>query len=62
MSFVQTIAPTPDGGTVVVGFGPSAATLSPDDAGPVARAIEVNNLTAYADGTVAVLLKRPLGD
>ena len=27
-------------GTVVVGFGPSAATLSPDDPEPVARAIE----------------------
>jgi len=40
LSFVQTIAPTPDGGTVVVGFGPSAATLSPDDPEPVARAIE----------------------
>lgn len=40
LSFVQTIAPTPDGGTVVVAFGPSAATLSPDDPEPVARAIE----------------------
>jgi monoamine oxidase len=40
LSFVETVAPTPDGGTVVVGFGPSAAVLSPDDPGPVARAIE----------------------
>ena len=40
LSFVQTVAPTPDGGTVVVGFGPSAAALSPDDPEPVARAIE----------------------
>jgi monoamine oxidase len=40
LSFVETIAPTPDGGTVVLGFGPSAATLSPDDPEPVARAIE----------------------
>jgi monoamine oxidase len=40
LSFVQTVAPTPDGGTVVVGFGPSAAVLSPDDPEPVARAIE----------------------
>ena len=30
LSFVETVAPTPDGGTVVVGFGPSAALLSPD--------------------------------
>ena len=40
LSFVQTVAPTPDGGTVVVGFGPSAAALSPDDPEPVARAVE----------------------
>ena len=40
LSFVQAIAPTPDGGTVVVGFGPSAAALSPADPEPVARAIE----------------------
>jgi monoamine oxidase len=40
LSFVQTIAATPDGGTVVVGFGPSAAALSPDAPEPVARAIE----------------------
>jgi len=40
LSFVQTVAPAPDGGTVVVGFGPSAAALSPDDPEPVARAIE----------------------
>jgi monoamine oxidase len=40
LSFVQTVAPTPDGGTIVVGFGPSAAVLSPDDPEPVARAIE----------------------
>jgi monoamine oxidase len=40
LSFAETIAPTPDGGSVVVGFGPSAALLSPDDPEPVARAIE----------------------
>ena len=40
LSFAETVAPTPDGGTVVVGFGPSAALLSPDDPEPVARAIE----------------------
>ncbi|MGH2672230.1 MAG: flavin monoamine oxidase family protein [Actinomycetota bacterium] len=40
LSFVETVAPTPDGGTVIVGFGPSAAALSPDDPEPVARAIE----------------------
>jgi monoamine oxidase len=40
LSFVETVAPTPDGGTIVVGFGPSAALLSPDDPEPVARAIE----------------------
>jgi monoamine oxidase len=40
LSFVETVAPTPDGGTVVVGFGPSAALLSPEDPEPVARAIE----------------------
>lgn len=40
LSFVETVAPTPDGGTVVVGFGPSAALLSPDDPEPVARVIE----------------------
>jgi monoamine oxidase len=40
LSFVETVAPTPDRGTVVVGFGPSAALLSPDDPEPVARAIE----------------------
>jgi monoamine oxidase len=40
LSFVETVALTPDGGTVVVGFGPSAALLSPDDPEPVARAIE----------------------
>ena len=40
LSFVQAIAPTPDGGKVVVGFGPSAAALSPADPEPVARAIE----------------------
>lgn len=40
LSFVETIAPTRDGGTVVLGFGPSAAVLSPDDPEPVARAIE----------------------
>ena len=40
LSFAETVAPTPEGGTVVVGFGPSAALLSPDDPEPVARAIE----------------------
>ena len=40
LSFAETVASTPDGGTVVVGFGPSAALLSPDDPEPVARAIE----------------------
>ena len=40
LSFVETVAPTPDGGTVVVGFGPSAELLSPDDPDPVAKAIE----------------------
>jgi monoamine oxidase len=40
LSFVETVAPTPDGGSVVLGFGPSAAALSPDDPEPVARAIE----------------------
>jgi monoamine oxidase len=40
LSFVETFAPTPDGGTVVLGFGPSAASLSPDDPETVARAIE----------------------
>jgi monoamine oxidase len=40
LSFVETVAPTPDGGSVVLGFGPSAAGLSPNDPEPVARAIE----------------------
>jgi monoamine oxidase len=40
LSFVETFAPTPDGGTVVLGFGPSAASLSPDDPETVAREIE----------------------
>jgi len=40
LSFVETFASTPDGGTVVVGFGHSAALLSPEDPEPVARAIE----------------------
>ncbi|MGH2641482.1 MAG: flavin monoamine oxidase family protein [Actinomycetota bacterium] len=40
LSFVETVGRTPDGGSVVVGFGPSAAALSPDDPEPVARAIE----------------------
>jgi monoamine oxidase len=40
LSFAETVAPTPDGGSVVVGFGPSAELLSPDDPEPVARAIE----------------------
>jgi len=40
LSFVETYAATPDGGTVVVAFGPSAAALSPSDPDPVARAIE----------------------
>ena len=40
LSFIETFGSTPDGGTVVVGFGPSAAALSPSDPDPVARAIE----------------------
>jgi monoamine oxidase len=40
LSFVETFAPTPDGGTVVVGFGPSAAALPPSDPQSVAKAIE----------------------
>ena len=40
LSFVETFSSTPDGGTVVVGFGPSAADLPPSDAEAVARAIE----------------------
>jgi monoamine oxidase len=40
LSFVETVASTPDGGTVVLGFGPSAEALPPDDPEPVARAIE----------------------
>jgi monoamine oxidase len=40
LSFVETFAPTPDGGTVVLAFGPSATIISPTDPEPVARAIE----------------------
>jgi monoamine oxidase len=40
LSFVETFASTPDGGTVVLAFGPSAAALSPSDPEAVARAIE----------------------
>lgn len=40
LSFVETFASTADGGTVVLAFGPSAATLSPSDPDPVAKAIE----------------------
>ncbi|MCD6020431.1 MAG: amine oxidase [Actinomycetia bacterium] len=40
LSFVETVGPTPDGGSVVLGFGPSAEALSPDDPEPVAGAIE----------------------
>ena len=40
LSFVETFSSTPDGGTVVVGFGPSAADLPPSDAEAIARAIE----------------------
>jgi len=40
LSFVETHGSTPDGGTVVLGFGPSSATLPPSDHERVARAIE----------------------
>jgi monoamine oxidase len=40
LSFVETFTSTPDGGTIVVAFGPSAAAISPADPEPVARAIE----------------------
>jgi monoamine oxidase len=40
LSFVETFGPTADGGTVVLGFGPSAAALSLSDPDSVARAIE----------------------
>jgi monoamine oxidase len=40
LSFVETFSSTPDGGTVVLGFGPSAADLAPSDPEAVARAIE----------------------
>jgi monoamine oxidase len=40
LSFIETFGSTPDGGTVVLGFGPSAAALSPSDPELVARAIE----------------------
>lgn len=40
LSFVETVGSTADGGTVVVGFGPSAATLPPGDHRAVARAFE----------------------
>ncbi len=41
LSFVETFTSTPDGGTVVLAFGPSAAALSPSsDPEPVAQAIE----------------------
>ena len=40
LSFVETYAPAPDGGTVVLAFGPSATALSPSDPEPVTRAIE----------------------
>jgi len=40
LSFVETFTSTPDGGTIVVAFGPSSAAISPSDPDPVARAIE----------------------
>jgi monoamine oxidase len=40
LTFVETAGPTPDGGTAVVGFGPSAAALPPADADLVTKAIE----------------------
>ncbi|HYY08607.1 MAG TPA: NAD(P)/FAD-dependent oxidoreductase, partial [Actinomycetota bacterium] len=40
LTFVETAGPTPDGGTPVVGFGPSAAALPLADAELVAKAIE----------------------
>jgi monoamine oxidase len=40
LTFVETAGPTPDGGTVVVGFGPSATALPLADADLVAKAIE----------------------
>jgi monoamine oxidase len=40
LTFVETAGPSPDGGTVVVGFGPSAAALPPTDADLVAKAFE----------------------
>jgi monoamine oxidase len=40
LSFLETFTSTPDGGTVVLGFGHSASALSPTDPEPVARAIE----------------------
>jgi monoamine oxidase len=40
LSFVETFGSTPDGGTVVLGFGPSAEALSPSGPDSVAGAIE----------------------
>ena len=40
LTFVETAGLTPDGGTLVVGFGPSAAALPPTEAALVAKAIE----------------------
>ena len=40
LSFIETFGSTPDGGTVVVGFGPIGSSALPLRSGSVARAIE----------------------